>query len=321
MPLEKAYKRLDGRVNGLVRRSEPLSRHTTYRIGGPAALFIEADTLGDMARVFEVLTEEEVAWVVLGKGSNVLASDAGYEGAVVVLGRDFKRHSVDGTLMKAGAGVSFAAVVRDAFAQGMSGLEFAVGIPGTLGGAIAMNAGSHDEWIGSVVESATVYEPGAGLSALRGSEVRWGYRRTSIPGSAIIVESALRLKNGDSTRIRQAMEARLRRRKAGQPLDMPSAGSVFINPEGDSAGRLIEAAGLKGAGVGGARVSERHANFIVNAGGATAADVVELMSRVRAVVRDLHGIELTPEIRFLGSFETPTPGRDRGERDAAGQIQ
>jgi UDP-N-acetylmuramate dehydrogenase len=300
-----AYERLCAALAGPVRRDEPLARHTTYRIGGPAALFVECATVADLSAATSILAEEAIEWTVLGKGSNVLASDAGYEGAVITLGRDFKRHSVDGDHLRTGAAVILAAVVQDAFKLGLSGLEFAVGVPGTVGGALAMNAGSRDEWIGGIVESVTVFVPGQGLVGVRGPEVAWAYRRSDLAARGIIVEAVLRVTESDQVGIRRSMEASLRRRKRSQPLNMPSAGSVFVNPEGDSAGRLIEAAGLKGVTIGGAMVSDVHSNFIVNVGGATAADVVALVGLIRDTVKDANGIELRPEIRFLGQFLEP----------------
>jgi UDP-N-acetylmuramate dehydrogenase len=303
VPVTEAYERLHGQLAGSIRRAESLARHTTYRIGGPAALYADCATLADLALTTQILAEEEVEWTVLGKGSNVLVADSGYDGAVISLGRDFKRHSLEGDQLKSGAGVILAAIVRDAFSAGRTGLEFAVGIPGTVGGALAMNAGSRDEWIGSVVESVTLFVPGEGLVGVRGPEVAWGYRRSGLSQRGIIVEAALRLDEGDEVYIRRTMEASLRRRKRSQPLSVPNAGSVFVNPEGDSAGRLIEAAGLKGHQIGGAAVSDIHANFIINAGGATAADVIELIGLIRDTVKDMHDIELRPEVRFLGSFD------------------
>jgi UDP-N-acetylmuramate dehydrogenase len=302
VPVAEAYERLRTGLAGSVRRNEPMTRHTTYRIGGPVALLVECATVADLASATSILAEEEVDWRVLGKGSNVLVSDDGYDGAVLTLGRDFKRHALEGEHLRSGAGVILAAAVRDAFSEGRTGLEFAVGIPGTVGGALAMNAGSREEWIGSIVESVTLFVPGEGLVGVRGPEIAWGYRTSGLQGRGIIVEAVLRLVEGDADLIRRSMEASLRRRKRTQPLSMPSAGSVFVNPEGDSAGRLIEASGLKGARVGGAEVSEVHANFIVNAGGATATDVVTLVRLIRDTVKEAHGIELTPEVRFLGQF-------------------
>jgi len=289
-------------MTGVVRERELMSRHTTYRIGGPTALFVECDTVADLACATTVLAEEDIEWTVLGKGSNVLVSDTGYDGAVLVLGKGFKRHAIQGDELRTGAGVILGAVVQDAFKAGLSGLEFAVGIPGTVGGALAMNAGSRDEWIGSIVELVTLFVPGQGLVGVRGPEIAWGYRRTDLPVRGIVVEAVLRVTESDAVQMRRSMEASLRQRKRSQPLGMPSAGSVFVNPEGDSAGRLIESAGLKGVRMGGAQVSEVHANFIVNTGGATAADVVGLVQMVRDAVKETHGIELRPEVRFVGSF-------------------
>lgn len=289
-------------MSGSVRRGEPMSRHTTYRIGGPAAIFLECDTLADLSAATTILAEENIERTILGKGSNVLVADSGYQGAVLVLGKDFKRHALEGEQLRTGAGVILAAVVQDAFKAGLSGLEFAVGIPGTVGGALAMNAGTREEWVGAIVESVTLFVPGEGLLAMRGPEVTWGYRRTDLPARGIIVEAVLRVVEADAVHMRRSMEASLRRRKRSQPLGTPNAGSVFVNPDGDSAGRLIEAAGLKGRRVGGAEISQVHANFIINAGGATAADVVELIALVRETVKEANGIELRPEIRFLGSF-------------------
>lgn len=301
MSLARVHERLSRQLNGPVRRDEPMARHTTYRIGGPAALLVVCDTIADLSHVLGVLGDEDLSWTVLGKGSNVLVSDQGYDGAVIILGKDFKRHRTEGEQVRSGAGVTLAALVQDAYSRGLSGLEFAVGIPGTVGGALAMNAGSRDQWIGERVESVTLYVPGQGLAVVRGPEIEWGYRSSGLPARGVIVECSLALEEGDRERIRRTMDARFLSRKAKQPMGMPNAGSVFINPEGDSAGRLIEACGLKGFRVGGAQVSEVHANFIVNRGGATATDVLDLIDRVRGVVSERYDITLQTELRFLGT--------------------
>ncbi len=305
MGVSRAKERLGGAVSGEVRANEPMSRHTTYRVGGPADLFVVVETLADLARVCETLAEEDVPYAVLGKGSNVLVADAGYRGAVLVLGKEFRRHEIDGEHLKAGAAVMLAALVQEAFRKGLAGMAFAVGIPGTFGGALAMNAGARGDSIGSLVEAVTLYVPGRGMERLRAAEVPWGYRTSGLARRGVVLEGVLKARTGDSEAIRREMERNFRARKESQPLSQPSAGSVFKNPEGDSAGRLIEAAGLKGLRLGGARVSRQHANFIVNEDGATAADVVGLIRKVQMTVRDVHGVELRPEIRFLGSFEEP----------------
>jgi UDP-N-acetylmuramate dehydrogenase len=302
MSLARARARLAGAVSGEVRSAEPMSRHTTFRIGGPAALYVVADSLSDVSNATGILREEEVPYTVAGKGSNLLVADDGYEGAVLVLGRDFKHHAIGDGMLRAGAGTILAFLVQQAFHEGVAGMTWGVGIPGTLGGALAMNAGTREGWIGQIVESVTLFVPGQGLSLVKGSDVEWGYRTSGLAGRGIIVEGVLRVTEGDPVRIRTEMERNLKARKASQPLGLPSAGSVFINPVGDSAGRLIEAAGCKGMRLGGAAVSTVHANFIVNEGDATAADVAGLIRKIRMTVRDTHGVELKPEIRFLGTF-------------------
>jgi UDP-N-acetylmuramate dehydrogenase len=302
MSIDRARRRLGRAISGDVRAAEPMSRHTTFRVGGPAALYVVADSLSDLASATEILADEEVVYTVVGKGSNLLVADAGYDGAVLMLGRDFKHHVIGEGTLRAGAGTILAFLVQQAFHEGVAGMTWGVGIPGTLGGALAMNAGTREGWIGQIVESVTLFVPGEGLTLVRGRDVAWGYRTSGLAERGIIVAGVLRVSEADPTRIRAEMERNLKTRKASQPLGLPSAGSVFVNPEGDSAGRLIEAAGCKGMRLGGASVSTVHANFIVNDGGATAADVAGLIRKIRMTVRDTHGVELKPEIRFLGTF-------------------
>jgi len=303
MTLRDARARLIEELAGEVRVAEPMARHTTYRIGGPAALYVVLDTMHDVTAALRVLEEEDVDWTVVGKGSDLLVSDSGYQGAVLVLGREFKRHSVEDGILRAGAASVLAHLVQDAFSRGLSGLEWAVGVPGTLGGALAMNAGTRDGSIGQYVDTVTLYVPGQGLTLVHGRDVVWEYRRSGVAGRGIILEASLKVTQGEPIRIRAQMERSLKDRKNAQPLNLPSAGSVFVNPDGDSAGRLIESVGLKGVGLGGARVSPVHANFIVNEGGASAADVVGLIRKIQMTVKDGCGVDLRPEIKFLGTFE------------------
>ena len=303
MSIEDALPRLLAELGGEVRVHESMARHTTYRVGGPAAIYAVLETVHDVVAGLKILEEEEVEWAVVGKGSNLLVSDSGYEGAVLVLGREFKKHAIEDDTLRAGAACVLAHLVQEAFNLGLSGLEWAVGIPGTLGGALAMNAGTPEGWIGQIVDTATLFIPGLGLTLVHGRDVVWDYRRSGLAGRGIILETTLRVTEGEPVRIRAEMERNLKKRKASQPMGLPCAGSVFVNPPGDSAGRLIEAAGLKGLRIGGACVSKVHANFIVNEGGATAADIVGLIRTVRMNVKDGCGVDLRPEIRFLGSFE------------------
>jgi UDP-N-acetylmuramate dehydrogenase len=325
------YQELQGALDGNIKLDEPMRRHTSWRIGGPAALYIECESLGDINLVIATVKAANLPWAVIGKGSNLLVADEGFDGAVLVLGSQFKRysfpetdagegkanddtddtpasnaaanptHQATSSLVCAGAGVALQNLVQEAFKRGLSGFEFAVGIPGTLGGALFMNAGSADTWIGSIVDTVTVLAPGVGLAQYRASDLKWAYRSAGIPASDIIVEATLRTAPGHTGQIRARMEGILARRKRVQPLSLPSAGSVFRNPsEGPTAGQLIDLCGFKGYQVGGAQVSEKHANFIVNAGNATARDVLDIIMHVRQRVKEDYGQQLQPEVRFLG---------------------
>ena len=308
-----AYIRLDGSLSGRIICDEPLSKHTTYRIGGPADLYVECETLADLSLLTEVLAEEEVPWTIIGRGSNLLVADEGYRGAAVVLGSEFSRLSFHGFTpvptgqpapesvpVTAGGAVMLSRLVLGAFGLGLAGLEFAVGTPGTVGGAVRMNAGTRSAWFGSLVESVTVFTPGEGLRKVPATNIEWGYRSCSLPADVVVVEVCLKLAPSDKMMLHAAMEAGLKRRRATQPLQLPSCGSVFKGAEGASAGELIESCGLKGLKCGGAEISPVHANFIVNNGNATAQDVLSLMRVARDKVREKHGVELQPEVRFLG---------------------
>ncbi|NTU89515.1 MAG: UDP-N-acetylmuramate dehydrogenase [Actinobacteria bacterium] len=294
------YCELDGALDGSVSCDERMSRHATFHIGGPASLFIECASMADLTLVMSVLEKHSMPWSIIGKGSNLLISDAGCRSAIITLGKEFKKSAFVDTTLVAGAGIALSSIVQEAFKLGYSGFEFAVGIPGTLGGALFMNAGTRTEWVGSVVEAITLYSPEEGLVRRRGEEIPWSYRKSGIMRGEIILEAELSMKPGDIGSIRAKMEASLSRRKKSQPLSFPSAGSVFKNPPDESAGKLIESVGLKGYRCGGAQISEMHANFIVNTGNAKAQDVVDLIVLARNRVKEVYGIELQPEVQFLG---------------------
>ncbi len=288
--------------DGAILESEPMSRHTTYRIGGPARYFIEAHSLSSLVAATEALRAWGIPWIALGKGSNLLVSDEGFDGAVVTLGRGFSacRYNEDAATFSVGASCRLSHVVRQACEHGRSGFEFAVGTPGTIGGALRMNAGTSREYIGSRVESVTTLRPGTGLRRYNASDISWGYRETTLPYDEIVLECELSTLEGDPAEIHASMERSLSRRRTTQPLALPSCGSVFRNPERESVGRLVENVGLKGASCGGAQISELHANFIVNRGGARAVEVLALIHAVQNAVGERYGIELIPEVRFLG---------------------
>ena len=285
-----------------VHPNEPMARHTAYRIGGPARFLVNAHSLGALMQLVALCRSEGVPWVVVGRGSNLLVADEGYPGVVITLGRDFRNLRLDRASgwCVAGGGALLATAVQEAFRAGCAGLEFAVGTPGTIGGALRMNAGTREVGIGSRVASVTVLGPDGALTRRLGDEVSWGYRRSSFSPNEAIVECELALEPGDALAIQRTMESALARRKRTQPLGQPSCGSVFRNPEGASVGALVEELGLVGARHGGAQVSEVHGNFIVNAGGAAARDVRALIDLVQTKVLEAYGIELATEVRFLG---------------------
>ena len=303
MSLPNAYLALSGAVDADITRGERLAHRTSYRIGGPAAMLAVCHTPEALARVIEVLGGQGVEWVLLGKGSNMLVADEGFDGCVVVLGRDFSRIEVsrDDATITAGAAVPLSRVVQEAMRNSLSGLEFACGIPGTLGGAVSMDAGTRREWIGHRIGSLVVLRPGEGLRRLYGSDVEWGYRWSGLGPTDIVLEATLVFEPGEKDAIAAEMERLLARRRATQPMGKPSCGSVFRNPVGPKgAAKLIDECGLKGFAVGGAQVSPVHANFIVNNGRATAADVLAVMRTMHDRVREASGVDLQPEVKFLG---------------------
>ena len=302
MSVFNAYMALSGAVDADIVRDEPLDKHTSYRIGGPCDLFVRAHTLSALVKTVETLDSCGVGWVILGKGSNVLASDEGYRGCVITLGREFSRVSVQaGGVIVAGAGAALSKLVNDAFKASYAGLECCVGVPGTVGGALWMNAGTRREWIGSAVHDVVSYAPGTGLVRRVAAEIDWGYRTTSLPAGEILLEATFQLTPDSREAIASRTDALLHRRTRTQPTGVLSCGSVFKNPpSGRGAAELIEGLGLKGESCGGARISEKHANFIVSDGHASARDVISLMRTAHDAVLANAGVDLTPEVRFLG---------------------
>lgn len=297
--------RFEDSFDGEIRLDEPLSKHTSYRIGGPARAYILVNSPAALSAALTACKADECPWVVVGKGSNLLVSDAGFKGAVIVLAGEFRNWKFDeeNARVVVGAGTTLSRLVQEVFHRGYSGMEFAVGTPGSVGGAVRMNAGTKDDWIGSRVVSVTTFVPDQGLKRYAPSDIEWAYRSTSFAPDEIIVEVELQLTPALSGNIHDKMRTLLERRKASQPLEYPSCGSVFKNPEGASAGALIDEVGLKGSMCGGAQISEKHANFIVNKNKACASDVLALIKRAQEKVKEHYGIELQPEVKFLGFEE------------------
>lgn len=299
------------RFGARVRFSEPLSRHTSFRIGGPADAWVTVASTDELLDLQRAARAAGAPLAVLGIGTNVLVSDRGVRGVVVKLGREFGRMewggerggAGDGSVaVRAGAAAPLKKLVVEAAGRGLSGLEFAEGIPGSIGGGLLMNAGAFGGEIAGVVTGIAGVEPEAGERCVPRAELRFGYRHFDLPPGTIVTRVEFALAPGDAAAIRAKMADAKRRRDAKQPLGLPNAGSVFRNPPGAFAGRLIESVGLKGRRVGGAMISERHANFIVNVGAATAADVKRLMDEVAETVWRAHAVRLVPEIKLVGEW-------------------
>jgi UDP-N-acetylmuramate dehydrogenase len=287
-----------------VRARFPLAPLTSFRLGGPAALYMEANDDADLAAAAAAVAETGLPWTVIGKGSNLLVSDAGFAGLVIRLGKGYRWAARDGSAVRAGGAMPLPALSGVALSHGLAGLEFAVAIPATLGGAVRMNAGAHNGSMDRVVRWVDVFEPARrGRERLDAVDAGFVYRRSALPAGSIVVEAMLDLHPGDPAAIRREMEGARAWRRETQPLAEPNCGSVFKNPEGDHAARLVEAAGAKGRAVGGARVSEKHANFVVASPGATASDVWELIGQVQRLVEDQFGISLEREVQLVGEFD------------------
>jgi len=287
------------RARGELLRDEPMSRHTSWRAGGPAELFFIPSSIEDL-QVFlrELDTEIPIFW--LGVGSNLLVRDGGIRGVVISATAILKKlERIETYLVRAGSGVPCTQLARQCIRWGLGPSEFFAGIPGTIGGALTMNAGAHGGETWERVESVRTIDRTGEIHQRSPAEYSVGYRSVTGPTNEWFLEATFRFEPGVTASM-EAMKEMLERRKATQPLGLPSCGSVFRNPPGDHAARLIEAAGLKGYRIGGAEVSPKHANFIINTGDATATDIEELIEHVRQTVIEQHGVELRHEVRIVG---------------------
>ena len=280
---------------------EPMSKHTSFHIGGPADLLATPSSEGELAALLAKAAEAGVPVTVVGNGSNLLVRDKGIRGLVIKLGNPMGSIAVDGNVVTFGSGVSLAMASKKAASLGLSGMEFAVGIPGTIGGAVYMNAGAYDGEMSKVVRSVRVMDMQGRVEELPAAKLDFSYRHTALMGSGKLVTAVtVELVPADEQAITAKMADFSERRTSKQPLELPSAGSMFKRPPGYFAGTLIEQTGLKGYTVGGAQVSQKHAGFVVNIGGATAADVLQLIADVQAKVQAAHGVHLEPEVLVLG---------------------
>lgn len=282
--------------------NELLSKHTTFRIGGPARYFLTPDNICAIRKAILICKEYNIDFYVIGNGSNLLVSDKGYDGVVIRIAENLREIKCEDNKIYATAGATLAGIAQVALRNSLTGFEFAAGIPGTLGGALVMNAGAYGGEMKQVVESAELLDNEGNFVVLSNEELELGYRTSVIPKKGYFVLSAvIKL---DYTEDREAISARMSelaaQRREKQPLEYPSAGSTFKRPEGYFAGKLIMDAGLRGCTIGEAAVSEKHCGFVINKGGATADDVIRLIEHVRATVLDKFGVELEPEVKLLG---------------------
>ncbi|MFZ5815504.1 MAG: UDP-N-acetylmuramate dehydrogenase [Bacillota bacterium] len=286
---------------GRIRRDEPMKRHTTFRIGGPADFLVEVADRSELSGVLALAKREGLPVYILGNGSNLLVSDEGVRGVVLVLGGEFNRYTLQGTTVRAGGGYNLPKLATQVMKAGLGGIEFACAIPGTVGAGLVINAGAHGGDLSQVVTEATVVWPDGRTERLTPEQIGFGYRSSKLQGtSAVVVEVVMELQPRPDEEMQRAVRHHLERRRATQPLHLPNAGSIFMNPPGDYAGRLIEQAGLKGEREGDAEVSTKHANFIVNLGRASARDVLILMDRVRRTVQERFGVRLEAEVKIWG---------------------
>ena len=280
---------------------ESMASHTTFRIGGLADCFVQLENTEQLIKVQKYLSQVGVPFFVLGNGSNLLVSDAGFRGVILQIGSKMNRVTVEGNVIVAQAGASMAQIARTAMEHELTGMEFASGIPGTIGGGVVMNAGAYGGELSQIVTQVNVVNSEGGIMELDNETMEFGYRTSTIRNNPFTVtEVILRLEKGDRRQIRERMEELAAKRREKQPLEYPSAGSTFKRPAGHYAGQLIMEAGLRGFQCGGAKVSDKHCGFVINTGNATAEDVRKLIREVQARVKNQFNVDLETEVLFLG---------------------
>lgn len=286
-----------------VKTEEPMKNHTTFRVGGPAEFFVMPRSAEEVKKVIDLCRRESFPYYIIGNGSNLLVSDQGYRGVVLQIYKEMSYIEIEENVIVAQAGALLSAIANKALENGLTGFEFAAGIPGTLGGACVMNAGAYGGEMKDVLEEVTVLTEEGEVLIIPKENLELGYRTSIIARKGyIVLEARIQLREGEKEAIKSLMEELKDKRVSKQPLEYPSAGSTFKRPEGYFAGKLIQDAGLRGFSVGGAQVSEKHCGFVINRENATAADVAELMRQVSARVEEEFGVKLEPEVKRLGEF-------------------
>lgn len=301
MDLREVEQDLGSLIRGIVRVNESMQKYTSWRIGGPADVMVWPNGIEDIQKCLYFAREREMPLTIIGNGSNLLVRDNGIRGMVIKMGKGFNLISIEGNLIRAEAGAIIPLVAKQAAEAGLSGLEFAAGIPASVGGAVRMNAGAHGKCMNEVVQQVKVLTPSGEIATLSNEDIGFQYRCSNVlERSLIVLEAVFALAPGNTAAIKAKNEGNLAKRRRLQPLEYPNAGSVFANPPGQWAGWLIENAGGKGLQVGDAKVSDKHANFIINLGKASAADVLGLIEKLRQMVLEKFNIELKLEVQVVG---------------------
>ncbi len=286
-----------------IKINEPMKNYTTFRVGGPAAYFVTPENVEQLSSILQLCRENQMDWFVLGNGSNLLVSDSGYDGVIISLQKHFSQITQSNNRITAQSGAMIPKVANIALKNSLTGLEFAAGIPGSVGGALVMNAGAYGGEIKDTLVEAVVLTEDGKVITLDAKHLELGYRSSCIlRKNYIVLEAVFELEKGDSEKIKRDMTYYNEQRRLKQPLDKGSAGSTFKRPEGYFAGKLIEDAGIKGYQIGGAAVSDKHAGFVVNLGNATAEDIMNVCNYARDIVKEKFGVSLEMEVKKLGNF-------------------
>ena len=285
-----------------IKENEPMKNHISFKTGGCARYFVTPECSDEVIAVIDALKKEKVPYTVIGNGSNLLFSDKGFDGAVVCIGKKMSSVSADGVSVTAQAGALLSRISSVATANSLTGFEFASGIPGSLGGALVMNAGAYGGEMKDVVRTTTYVDASGKIKTISSEEHQFGYRKSVFKNGDVILSSVIELKKGDIEEIKAKCEELNTRRREKQPLEYPSAGSTFKRPEGHFASKLIDDASLRGYRVGGAMVSEKHCGFVINYDNATSMDIFNLMKEIKRTVYDKFGVVLEPEVRLIGDF-------------------
>ncbi|MEK3809037.1 UDP-N-acetylmuramate dehydrogenase [Bacillus sp. FSL H8-0547] len=302
--MENVLNKLQEAQVGKVVQNEPLAKHTTIKIGGPAEIFVEPASISDLKKTMDIVNESGLPWRAIGRGSNLLVSDAGIKGVVIKLGKGLDHMEIDGETVTAGGGYSLIKLTTLLSKQGLSGLQFAGGIPGSVGGAVYMNAGAHGSDMSKILIKAHILFEDGKMEWLTADELAFSYRTSLLqkkrPG--ICLEAVMKLQKGNREEITAQLQKNKDYRRETQPWDLPNCGSVFRNPLPYYAGQLIQESGLKGHQIGGAKISDLHGNFIVNTGNATAKDVLDLIDYVKKTIFDKHGVKMETEVEIAGQM-------------------